>query len=245
MSRHLLLLVMLSLPLLLVAEPDLETRLISSLLQYQQGQANGPASDDERNLEKFTLLLEEAISKTELEHFHKFNATIDTLHFTWSKYESEQHDFVLYRLSSPMMYHWNYIIKDHKIILKNNDYHQYFTEVHNLNKREFLLISQMDELVFSCNYAHVYQYRCHAYVKKMAFGDRETLTVCNYTQIETGTDHYSIPVKKIAFDADTKTIYYAAFTSSTTDDKVIAKSKYTNGKFDIPDGDEMEAFSKE
>jgi len=225
-----------------MAESDLETRLINSLLQYQQGLVNGPTSDDERNLKNFTLLLEEAVSKTKLDHFDKFSTTIDTLNFTWSKYESEQHDFVLYRLSSPMMYHWSYIIKDQKIILKNNDYHQYFTEVHNLNEREFLLISQMDELVFSCNYAHVYHYRRNAYVKKTAFGDRKTLTVCNYTQIEMGTNHYSIPIKKIVFDVDTKSISYGTFISSTTGDKIIAKSKYTNGKFDIPDDDERRAL---
>ena len=244
MKKKLFILSILFLPLFLFGQEALESNLINGLLAYDQAAKNSGTEEDNPDLRNFTHVLQETMLKTDLENLDKFKQTIDTLNFVLEKYKSEKGDFILYHLSSPTMYHWNYIINDHQIVLEDNRYHQYFTEIHNLNQQEFLLISQMDELVFSCNYATVFRKKKNIYVKKTAFGKKAVLTVCNFTHVEDGKGHYSLPLKRITFDYANKTISYGLCTDLETGEKKVGKSAYLNGKFNIKDCDERQGFTK-
>jgi hypothetical protein len=116
-----------------------------------------------------------------------------------------------------------------------------------LSKNEFLLIEQKDDLVFSCNHAYVFLKDGDIFKKKKkAFGNKNQLTVCNFTEIDNSTsekpDHFSLPARKISFDNKNKTISYGSCANSMTGNTTIGKAKYINGNFKIKDCDERKDF---
>lgn len=225
-------------PMSIFGQKDLEPSLISSLLNYEQSLRNYSDNDKEEKkaLQIFTSDFEKAITTGEIEKYDNFKQNIDTLNYKLTSYISENKDIKLYNLSNTSMYHWNYLVKNNRIILKENDYHQYFTEVHNLSPTEFLIIKQMDELVFSCNYASVYQLKSGRYILKSAFNKKKKLSICNFAQIETPTDHKDIPTKRLQFDASKKKIFFDDPNNKKT------SAVYKNGNFNIEDYDERKLY---
>lgn len=198
----------------------------------------------ERKFEK--LIVNDRITNYTIE---KLKQREDTVYSHLTRYESENKKFIMY--SFPInLYHLNYVLQKtknkYKIILKDNKSNNFFTEIHTLNDKEFLLIEQMDELVFSCNYAYVFHKMGNIYKKKKAFGNRNQLTLCNFTEIDNSTpekpDHYSVTARKITFDYKNKIISYGSCTNSNTGKTTIGKASYKNGKFNINDCDERKDF---
>lgn len=225
-------------PILIFGQKDLESNLISSLLNYEQNikNYNGKDEEEKKAFQHFTSILEKAITTGDIEKYNNFKQNIDTLNYKITTYLSENKDIKLYSISNKSMFHWNYLVKNNRIILKENDYHQYFTEVHNLSPTEFLIIKQMDELVFSCNYASVYQLKSGKYILKSAFNKRKKLSICNFTHIETPSNHEEIPTRKLQFDASKKKIFFDDPNNKKT------SAVYKNGNFNIDDYDERKLY---
>lgn len=227
-----------TIPFFCFSQKKKESELISSLLDYENAKKNYSDNDKDKKkaLKLFTSNLEKAIASGTIENDTYFKQNIDTLNYELTSYYSENKSIKLYHLSDTSMYHWSYLVKNNKIILKENKYHQYFTEVHNLSPTEFLIIKQMDEFVFSCNYASVYQLTTGNYKLKTAFNKRNKLSICNFTHIETQTDHEEIPTRRLQFDASKKKIFF--------DDSNNKKNSavYKNGNFNIADYDERKLF---
>lgn len=173
--------------------------------------------------------------------FKTFKKVADSLNVGYTTKKSENNDFIVFTMSDNM-FHWNFILHNNVIIIRNHKWHQYFTEIHNLSTNEFLLIEQQDDLTFSCNYAFVYQKRKNAYTLKKAFGNKEKLTVCNFTNIENNKTHLSLPVKKILFAYKSKTIMYGTCINAENGEKTLGEASYKKGKFKIKDCDERSGF---
>lgn len=143
-------------------------------------------------------------------------------------------------------YHSNYVMdtsnKQRKIIIKEVKHHQYYTGIYTITDDLFLLMEQMDELVFSCNYASVYQNKKNNVKKINAFNGKTQLTICNFTNIETGTNAESLPVKKISFNEKTKIISYSSCTNFETGETTQPKAVFKNNNFDIEDCDDRKGF---
>ncbi|WP_300673331.1 hypothetical protein [Soonwooa sp.] len=225
-------------PISVFGQKNLESSLISSLLNYEKNKQNLDNSEQELTKARklFTSDFEKAITSGAIENYNNFKQNVDTLNYEFATYISENKDIKLYRLSDSSMYNWSYLVKNNKIILKENEYHQYFTEVHNLSPAEFLIIKQMDEFVFSCNYASVYQLTSGKYILKSAFNKKKKLSICNFTHVETPTDHEEIPTRKIQFDASKKKIFFDDPNNKKT------SAVYKNGNFNIADYDERTLF---
>ncbi|WP_296142950.1 hypothetical protein [uncultured Flavobacterium sp.] len=200
----------------------------------------------ERKFEK--LIVNDRITNYTIEKLHQRK---DTIYSHLTRYESEKKEFILY--SFPIhLYHLNYVLQKtnnknkYKILLKDNKSNTFFTEIHTLNDKEFLLIEQMNEMVYSCNYAYVFQKIKNIYKKKKAFKNKTQLTICNFTEIDNSTsekpDHYSLSARKISFDYKNKIISYGSCRNSSTGKTTIGKTSYKGGKFNISDCDERKDF---
>lgn len=235
------------------AQNTLDDELKNALLNYKIAE-NSWAINDSLPLLHFNEKLETALQQNEdLSSFTKFSKTLDSLEMVMNRINSEDKSLVVYHLLNGID-HWNYVLKNRQIIVNENKSHEYFTEIHVLNDKEFLLIEQRDDLVFSCNYAYVFKANENGYFRKKAFGKREKLSICNFTNLEesipipppsengtlpvmTGT-HYFEPVRKISFNATDKTIDYGICYNYFTQKTHLGKAKYKNGKFKVKDCDE-------
>ncbi|MBO0589988.1 hypothetical protein I2486_01085 [Cellulophaga sp. E16_2] len=176
----------------------------------------------------------------------------DSLSFQFNSYQSENKKVSLYHFAKEF-YHLNYITKkikgqENKIILKDHKMHRYFTEVHTLNPKEFLLLERQDDMSFSCNYATVYEVKEDTIFKKNTFKQGEVLSVCSWTHIDESYpvhENGSVIMKgelksyrpvKIVYNFKTKVIVYS-FYKSNDGTLIKRKSKYENGKFFIEDYD--------
>lgn len=231
-----------------------DSELAKTAIQYRISEYH---DENEKHLNAFTQNLELALQQTDdFSEFKEFQKTIDSLNMTLNHYQSEKNNLILHHLSDGF-YHFNYITKNRKIILKDNKNHEYFTEIHSLNDDEFLLIEQMDEGVFSCNYASVFWEKDNEYQRKKAFKNRDKLKICNFTHLQESIPlppkdnqslpemkafHYTLPVRKITFDAENKTINYGKCYNYGTEKTTNGKAKYRNGKFKIEDCDERLFF---
>lgn len=235
------------------AQKTQDDELKDALLNFKIIQ-NSFDMDDNIAYEKFIEKLEYALSESkDLSEFTKFNDALDSLDMVMNRFSSEDKSLLVYHLSDGFD-HWNYILKNREIILKENKSHEYFTEIHLLNDKEFLLIEQRDDLVFSCSYAYVFEENSNGYLRKKAFEKREKLSICNFTNLEesiaitSASDnetlpisesyHYSVPARKITFNAATQMLDYGICYNYFTQKTHTGKAKYKNGKFKIKDCDE-------
>jgi glutaredoxin-related protein len=223
-----------------------ENSLINAFIQYKNADKYKDSIGFNHNLLKLNVAIENVLKSDSILNFQRFIKVTDSLNVNYTVKKSEDRDLLLFTMSDNM-FHWNYIVYNNTVILKNHKSHEYFTEVHNLSKNEFLLIEQKDDLVFSCNYAYVFLKNGAVFKKKKAFGNKNQLTVCNFTEIDNSTpekpDHFSLPVKKISFDNKNKIISYGSCTNSMTGNTTIGKAKYINGNFKIIDCDERKDFN--
>lgn len=242
----------------LFAQKTVETELVNLLDKYT---TNLTSKEDSLFWKGFEIKFEQLIKDKNITNFDfkQLKAKCDTSYCRITVSKSEDGNFMLFRFA-PQFYNLNYItkaikfngqIKSYQIVLKDNKWHEYFTEIHNLNDNEFLLIEQRDDLVFSCNYASVFEKKGNTFTKKKAFENKIQLTVCNFTEIEepvmpndqtNSRGHYSLPARKITFDYKNKTISYGSCTNPMTGKTVIGKAKYISGNFKIKDCDERKMY---
>ena len=235
----------------LSAQESYNKKFLKTLSEYEEKATPSAGNDSVLHL-NFEKEFEKLITGSKIPQFPigELQRKCDTSAFCLKIQKSEDKNFILYTYSS-QLYHFNYItraikknnkIKGYKIILKNNKEHEYFTRIHTLNPNEFLLIEQRDDLVFSCNYAYVYQLNNGQYIKKKAFENRLKLTVCNFTEIEnppnSSPEHQSLPAREITFDYKNKVISYGKCIDPATGKTTTGKAVYKNGKFAIKDCDD-------
>ncbi|WP_289663821.1 hypothetical protein [Flavobacterium panacagri] len=252
-EKHLLSTVFTKVPL--SAQESYDKKFLKIVNEYEEKATTSTENDSILRL-NFEKEFETLITNSKLPQFSakELQQKCDTSAFCLKIQKSEDKNFILYTYTS-QFYHFNYItkaikennkIKSYKIVLKDNKWHEYFTQIHTLNNNEFLLIEQRDDLVFSCNYAYVYQLSGIKYKKKKAFENRFDLTICNFTEIEdlpnTNPGHLSLPVREIAFDYKNKIISYGRCFDPDTGKTTTGKAKYKNGKFAIKDCDERKFF---
>ncbi|WP_144038368.1 hypothetical protein [Soonwooa buanensis] len=98
-------------PISIFGQKDLESSLISSLLNYEHSKKNYSNNDKEEKkaLQIFTSILEKAITTGEIKKYDNFKQNVDTLNYKLTSYISENKDIKLYQLSNKSMYHWNYL----------------------------------------------------------------------------------------------------------------------------------------
>lgn len=219
-----------------------DSELTKTAIQYRISEYN---DENNQHLKAFTQNLELALQQTDdFSEFKEFRKTIDSLNMTLNHYQSEKNDLILHRLSDGF-YHFNYITKNRKIILKDNKNHEYFTEIHSLNDDEFLLIKRMDEMSFSCYEAFVY--RKNSQNNPLPFSNNKVLSICSWTNVDdsrpgekdTETGLYTIeggmkyyePLE-IKFNPKNKNISYT-FYRLKDGKKVTRNGKYRNGNFKI------------
>lgn len=218
-----------------------EINLINAFVEYKNVNEFEDSLKFNQNLLQLNIAIENALKDENILNFEKFKKITDSLNVNYTIKKSENNDFLLFTMSDNM-FHWNYIVQNNVIVLKNHKWHEYFTEIHNLNENEFLLIKQKDDLVFSCNYASVFKKSNNSYKMKKVFRNKSKLTVCNFTNIEDGNGHFSRPVKKISFDYKNKTISYGSCRNAENEKRTLSKANYKNGKFKIEDCDERSGF---
>ncbi|AWK03531.1 hypothetical protein HYN56_04555 [Flavobacterium crocinum] len=243
-EKHLLSKVFTKVPL--SAQESYSRKFFKTLSEYEEKATTSAGNDSILHLD-FEKEFEALITNSKMAQFptKELQRKCNTSAFCLKIQKSEDKNFILYTYASPF-YHFNYItktikgnnkIKGYKIILKNNKWHEYFTQIHTLNNNEFLLIEQRDDLVFSCNYAYVYQSNGGQYKQKKAFENRLKLTVCNFTEIEnppnSDPEHQSLPVRTITFDYKNKTLFYGKCHDTNTGKTTTGKATYKNGKFAI------------
>ncbi|WP_324026556.1 hypothetical protein QSV08_03295 [Maribacter sp. BPC-D8] len=207
----------------------------------------------------FTNKLETTIQdkNIDLSKFGNLKKKCDSTVFRFDIYYSEDRKLTLYHFANGFI-HLNYLTQQThnnspKIILKDNRLHQYFTEVHNLNNDEFLLIERQDDMSFSCYYASVYKLnnKNRDPIKKEAFENERKLTVCSWTNVDDSnpiikSDSGTIKSRlksyepnKLVFDFKMKSLSYSY--NRVKDGKLKKrKSKYRNGKFKIQNYDVRE-----
>ncbi|WP_337085156.1 hypothetical protein [Elizabethkingia anophelis] len=168
------------------------------------------------------------------------------------QYHTEHGTFTAHSLSNRLG-NWNYVTKKNSngtnnIILKNPDAFAYYTEIHSLNSNEFLLITRLDDMSYSCYVAYVMQLKSDgSTIRKEAFvNKKDALEVCSWTMLDN-----SYPIKDtvagkftsegglqtyqpaiIGFDVKTQTIYFSK------SGKKFRKAKYSKGRFEIIGYDE-------
>lgn len=175
---------------------------------------------------------------------------------TVSQYSSENKIFTTHSLSNGFG-HWNYVTlknddSTNKIILEKVNSSDYYTEIHELNTKEFLLFTRFDDMSFSCYYAFVMKLSDDDVIRQDAFkNEQDFFSVCSWTNVdesysgekdpktglymvEGGTKYY-VPIQ-IFYNPKNKTISYS-FTKLNNGKKTTRKAKYKNGKFIIKDYD--------
>lgn len=226
-------------------QTDQEFNLVKAFIDYKNSNELKDNLRFNQTLLRLNVVIEKVLKNENILDFQKFKKITDSLNVNYSIKKSENNSFVLFTMSDNM-FHWNYIVYNNYIVLKNHKWHEYFTEIHNLNKNEFLLIEQRDDLVFSCNFAYIFQKTGTSFKKKKAFGNRTQLTLCNFTEIQNSPpeepDHFSLTARKISFDYKNRVISYGSCTNSITGKTKIGKAKYINGNFTIKDCDERKDF---
>lgn len=218
-----------------------EANLVNAIIEYKNVNEFEDSLKFNQNLSQLNFAIEDVLENENLLNLKKFKKITDSLNINYTIKKSENNNLLLFTMSDDM-FHWNYIVDDNAVVLKNHKWHEYFTEIHNLSQNEFLLIVQKDDLVFSCNYAYVFQKSGTSFQKKKAFENRTLLTLCNFTEIQNSPpenpEHFSLPARKISFDYKNKVISYGSCINSMTGKTTIGKAKYINGNFKIKDCDE-------
>lgn len=175
---------------------------------------------------------------------------------TLRQYHSENEIFTAHSLSNGFG-HWNYVTQKNingtnKIILKKTYSSDYYSKIHELNEKEFLLITRFDDMSYSCYDAYVMKVLDNGIIRQDAFVNKQDVfSVCSWTNvdesypgkkdsttglynIEGGMKYYE-PIE-IIYNPKNKIISYV-FYSLKDGKKVIRKAKYKNGEFKIKDYD--------
>lgn len=222
-------------------QTDQENKLINALLEYKTASEYKDSLKFKENTIKLNTAIENSLKNESILAYEKFKQITDSLNVKFVVQKSENNKLLLFTMSDNF-FHWNYIVSNAKIILKDNKWNEYYTEIHNLDMNEFLLIEQRDDLVFSCNYASVFEEKGKSFKHKKVFGNKTKLTLCGFTKTQNLNEHFSLLTKKISFDYKNKIISYGSCVDAITGKETIGKAKYSNGKFKIKDCDERNNY---
>ncbi len=136
----------------------------------------------------------------------------------------------------------NEVIDSCRIIVKRNAACFQIDSLYPLNSNEFLLVEHMDEMVYSCYYATIYENKGGVFqIKEDGFTDRSMLTVCTFTNLQDYNPEneewysYQHQPRAILYNTRTKVLSYS---EDNTNKKKTSSTKYKNGKFKIEDSDE-------
>jgi len=202
-------------------------------------------------VQKMNLLKEEIISTLENDHlmsFETFRSVADSLDFYYELGHSglEMYELFTFRYNNQ---NWNYVLRNNAILLSEEDVFHKFHELFELKPNELLLITEMDEMSYSCYEAFI--------IKQGENTTKNTvLTVCSFTKVseigvmpsDSSTDepimvgkvHHPDPIQ-IQFDQEKKTISYC-FIRFEDEKTMCRKANYRNGTFKIESYDAQTEF---
>ncbi len=225
----------------LFGQSNREMNLIQCFLDYQNSNEYEDSIQYKENGSKLVDALKNVLENDTIFNFQKFKSLADSLEVRFTLQQSEQGDFQIFTMGHQWFY-WNFVLHNRKVVLESHKWGEFFTEIHNLTKHEFLLIAEKDELVYGCNFGYVYRGKGEYFKKKKAFGGKDVLTTCNFTHIENIDSHETLPLRTISFDYAQKIISYGDCFHSMTGKTTIGTAKYIRGKFKIKDCDERDDF---
>ena len=209
-----------------------ENELISILKNIENQYISAKEKDSWR--EKFVLKIQQIIEDNISLDWDKLS---DYRHLFMQSSETEDKKIKIYSIFNGIEYtNYNFILQKidnqkYKIIKSDFPSYNQYKEVHHLKGNDFLIISKMNELAFSCYQAWVFSLDNQVFSVKNAFRKgEENLSVCSFTFDEEGRTGMIDPIK-INFDRKKKEIYY-----SLRSKKV--RAKYKNQRFDIKNYDE-------
>lgn len=205
-------------------------------------------------INEFETTIENAASENTT--FDQLRKYCDSTYFQFDTFLAEDRKRMIYKFSNGFEY-LNYVVKKfsdetNNIVVKDNRSHYYFTEIHQMNNNEFLLLLRMDEMSFSCIYAQVLSLNDGNVIRKEAFGknNQELLSVCSWTNIdntftvkENATELYETErgmqyLKPIAINFDPSSLIISySFNRLKDGRKMVRKAKYKNGHFKIKNYD--------
>jgi hypothetical protein len=214
-----------------------EYKLIKALTEYKEIDMYEDSLRFQQRFKKLNNEIENAITHENILSYKKFEHIADSLNVSFSLKKSENNNLIIFTMADNF-FHWNYIIENRKIIFREHKWHEYFTEIHNLNKNDFLLINRIDDMSFSC-------YEAYIYTKSLNPMRKKVLTVCSWTNVDgsypekdsTGQYHLKGSIEHykpepIKFDNLTKTISYG-FTRISDGKSIKRSAKYRNRTFII------------
>jgi hypothetical protein len=132
-----------------------EYKLIKALTEYKEIDMYEDSLRFQQRFKKLNIEIENAITHENILSYKKFEHIADSLNVSFSLKKSENNNLIIFTMADNF-FHWNYIIENRKIIFREHKWHEYFTEIHNLNKNDFLLINRIDDMSFSCYEAYIY-----------------------------------------------------------------------------------------
>ncbi|MGV0754408.1 hypothetical protein ACTS95_09855 [Empedobacter brevis] len=98
------------------------------------------------------------LENDDISTFKTFRKAVDSLNADFTIKKSATGNYELFTLRNDFS-HWNYILKNKKVVHKSERVSDYFFEIYELtnnNVKEYLLIKRMDEMSFSCYEAYVF-----------------------------------------------------------------------------------------
>ncbi len=223
-----------------------EALLIQSYLDLNSEEAKDELANY-FTIKKFSDCLKYILEHDDIETYKNFKLVIDSLSDSYITKEDEKSGLRLFTLRHGFD-HWNYILKDNKVIYHEEKTFDYFYNVHQLPDDNYVLIKRMDEMSFSC-------YEALFCDKNLVYGQNskfkmmgsKILSVCSWTNVDNsrpgerdpetglytvvGGMEYLKPYE-IQFDAKTNTIYYF-FYRQKDGKRIKREAKYKDYGFKI------------
>lgn len=219
-----------------------EELLIESFLELNSKETTKDEALLNQAVQKFDKQLIYTLENEDITSFKNFERGLDSLYTDFAFKESGDYELLTLRNGFD---HWNYILKDKKVILKELKTFDYFDKIYSLDNDDFLLIKRMDEMSFSCFEAFVY--RKNLLDNQFNFSNNKVLSICSWTNVDDsrpgekdvktglytveGGMKYLEPLE-IKFNSKNKSISYT-FYRLKDGKKVTRKAKYKNGNFKI------------
>lgn len=221
------------------AQGNQEEKLIYTLRNLEAISPYEDSSLYASRLNQFVFEFTETLQNEDITTFYRFKQLTDSLGFHFQMNQSESSEYALYTFRHRNDY-WNYVLKNHEIIYKEEQVFHHFYEIHELKPNEFLLVKLMNQMSYSCYEAFVFNDLNRTKGTKC-------LTVCSWTNVDesyiAGRDSLtgepviigrmeSYDPIPILFNNETKSISYS-FVRLSDEKKITRKAKYKRGKFNI------------
>lgn len=229
-------------------EKTQENKLIYALNDFVNVDQFSDSSGYDVRLNKLVFEMTETLQHDDITTFYRFKKVADSLDFSYEMKPSETSEYALFlfRYGNDK---WNYVLKNREIVFKEEQVFQFFYEVHELNPNEFLLITLLNDMSYSCYEALVFN-------NLNDTTGTSCLSVCSWTNVDEsyidGRDSLtgepviigrmaSYDPIPIIYNSKTKSISYSF--ERLEDGKMITrKANYKNWKFIIESYNAQEEY---